>query len=259
MGKTAQIKATVIPEDADQTLKWSSTYPNIVAVDQNGKITPIRTGTASIIVEDAAGHQVFVTVRVVNPGDVPPVDPTDPEVTGTFVDVPKTAYFFEPVEWAAEKNITSGIDATHFGPNLSCTRAHMVTFLWRAMGCPEPASLASQFTDVVKGSYYEKAVAWAVEKGIAKGISDTLFAPDMTVSRGQAVTFLARTAGIADDAAGYIHNFKDVFAKDYYNNAVAWAASKGVTNGVSPTEFAPKADCTRGQIVTFLYRYILGA
>ena len=189
---------------------------------------------------------------------VKPVNGKD-TMQNLFVDVKADNYFYNAVQWASGENITSGIDATHFGPNVSCTRAQMVTFLWRAMGCPEPTASASQFTDVEKGSYYEKAVAWAVEKGITKGISDTLFAPKQTVTRGQSVTFLARTAGIADDAAGYSHSFKDVSTKDYFNNAVAWAASKNITTGVSETEFAPKADCTRAQIVTFLYRYIAAA
>lgn len=258
-GKTAQIKATVLPESANQQLTYSSTNPAVVTVNADGLATAIKPGKAAIIVKDTAGHQVSVSIVVKEAGEVPPVGPVEPVETGKFVDVAKTAYYFDAVEWAAEKNITSGIDATHFGPNIACSRAHMVTFLWRAMGCPEPTTLASQFTDVVKGSYYEKAVAWAVEKGITKGITDTLFGPDLTVLRGQAVTFLARAAGIADDATGYVHSFIDVFAKDYYNNAVAWAASKGITTGITKTEFAPKADCTRAQIVTFLFRFIMGA
>ena len=170
----------------------------------------------------------------------------------SFVDVPASAYYYDAVLWAAEKGITGGVDDTHFAPNAACTRAQAVTFLWRAAGCPAPKSNVNPFTDVKAGSYYYDAVLWAVENGITKGTSDTTFSPDTTCTRGQIVTFLWRSQkSPASDSA---NPFTDVAADAYYADAVLWAVKEDITNGTSSTTFSPDADCTRAQIVTFLYR-----
>ena len=174
-----------------------------------------------------------------------------------FVDVKSTDYFYDAVLWAAENDITKGTDAVHFSPNMGTTRAQVVTFLWRAAGCPEPKGDAGKFVDVPANEYYAKAVAWAIEQVITKGTSETTFSPDVVCTRGQIVTFLARFAGVADEAAGYTHGFTDVKATDYFNNAVAWAKDNKVTEGTSATTFSPNTDCTRAQVVTFLYRWMV--
>ena len=179
------------------------------------------------------------------------------ETAMPFVDVAENTYYYDAVKWAAANGITQGADTTHFSPFVPVTRAQVVTFLWRASGCPEPTGNASKFTDVVIGSYYEKAVAWAIEQGITKGTSDTTFSPDKVCTRGQIVTFLARFAGVKDEDTGYTHGFVDVKATDYYNNAVAWAKDNKVTEGTSKTTFSPNVDCTRAQVVTFLYRWMV--
>ena len=167
-----------------------------------------------------------------------------------FVDVPADAYYADAVTWAVEQGITAGTSATTFSPNVSCTRAQMVTFLWRANGSPK-ATAANSFTDVSADSYYYDAVLWAAEKGITAGTSATTFSPDATLTRSQAVTFLYRAAG---SPAASNSSFNDVAADAYYANAVSWAVSEGVTAGTGGNNFSPNADCTRAQIVTFLYR-----
>lgn len=173
---------------------------------------------------------------------------TEPE--NPFTDISKSDYFYDAVLWAADKGVTSGVTDTLFAPNASCTRAQMVTFLWRANGSPV-VDYAMNFTDVPADAYYADAVRWAVSKGITSGTSATTFAPDMTVTRAQTVTFLYRAAGTPAVSGG---SFADVDANAYYADAVAWAVSEGITSGTSATTFSPDAACTRGQIVTFLYR-----
>ena len=171
-----------------------------------------------------------------------------------FADVATDAYYYDAVKWAVNKGITNGVSETLFGPDQACTRAQIVTFLWRAAGSPEPKS-GSSFTDVAADAYYAKAVAWAVENGITKGTSETTFHPDETCTRAQGVTFLYRALGkLAAAQAG----FTDVAADSYYADAVNWAAENGVTNGISETLFGPDGSCTRAQIVTFLYRACQG-
>lgn len=169
-----------------------------------------------------------------------------------FTDVAEGAYYADAVAWAIQNKVTSGVSATTFAPNASCTRGQMVTFLWKAAGSPEPKSLTTAFTDVKSGAYYEKAVAWAVENKVTTGTSATTFSPDATVTRGQSVTFLwkANNSPAAEGTSG----FTDVAASAYYASAVNWAVEKGVTSGMSATTFAPNSNCTRAQIVTFLYR-----
>ena len=170
--------------------------------------------------------------------------------TSPFDDVSTNAYYYEAVKWAAENNITGGIGNGLFGPELTCSRGQIVTFLWRAAGSPEPTAL-STFTDVAADAYYAKAVAWAVENGVTTGTGDGKFSPDAPCTRGQAVTFLWRALGqLTGDKA----SFSDVPADSYFAQAVAWAAANGVTTGVGNNLFAPGGDCTRAQIVTFLWR-----
>ena len=171
---------------------------------------------------------------------------------GHFTDVKAGAYYEDAVKWAVDKAVTSGKTVTTFAPNESCTRAQAVTFLWRAAGSPEPTASEMTFTDVKADSYYYKAVLWAVENKITSGMSDTLFAPDATCSRSQIVTFLYRMQNSPESKAE--NPFTDVKADAYYANAVLWAVENGVTTGASATTFDPAGDCTRGQIVTFLYR-----
>ena len=167
-----------------------------------------------------------------------------------FADVSTDAYYYEAVKWAAKKGITGGTGDGTFNPNGACTRAHIVTFLWRAAGSPEPKSTVS-FADVPAGSYYAKAVAWAVENGITLGTGDGTFGPNATCTRAQSVTFLYRALGTAPTT---VNGFTDVPADAFYADAVAWAVESGVTNGTSASTFSPNNGCTRAQIVTFLYR-----
>lgn len=172
----------------------------------------------------------------------------------SFADVPANAYFADAVKWAVDKGITNGLSDTMFGPYESCTRTQIVTFLWRAAGSPEPKT-ASSFTDVPASAYYAKAVAWAIENGITNGMTETTFAPNATCTRGQSVTFLYRALkGTASGSA----NFTDVKSDTFYADAINWAVANNVTNGTSNTTFSPNADCTRAEIVTFLYRAYQG-
>ena len=175
-----------------------------------------------------------------------------PASENPFTDVPSGAYYEDAVVWAVKKGITSGTSATTFNPDGSCTRAQAVTFLWRAAGSPEPKSAAMPFTDVPAGSYFEKAVLWAVENGITKGTSDTTFTPDASCTRAQIVTFLWRANG--SHAVSGNSAFSDVAADAYYAAAVAWAEKNGVTGGIGGGLFGSDNNCTRAQIVTFIYR-----
>ena len=174
----------------------------------------------------------------------------DNSMLNFFVDVPAGAYYYDAVLWAAENGITGGVDDTHFAPDASCTRAQMVTFLWRAAGSPK-VSGSNPFSDVSADAYYYDAVLWAVKNGITSGTSATTFAPDAAVTRGQTVTFLYRAAG-SPAASG--SGFSDVSSDAYYADAVAWAVQQNITTGTGNGQFSPNADCTRAQIVTFLYR-----
>ena len=176
----------------------------------------------------------------------------DNSMLNFFVDVPADAYYYDAVLWAAENGITGGVDDTHFAPNATCTRAQAVTFLWRAAGSPAPKSSDMPFTDVAEGSYYYDAVLWAVENGITDGTSATTFSPNAVCSRGQIVTFLWRSQ--KSPASDSVNPFADVAADAYYNSAVLWAVTNGITDGTSATTFSPAANCTRAQIVTFLWR-----
>ena len=173
-----------------------------------------------------------------------------------FSDVPADAYYAEAVRWAVSQGITAGTTATTFSPNNPCTRAQAVTFLWRAAGSPAPKSTVNPFVDMKPGAYYYDAVLWAVENGITKGTTDTTFSPNATCSRAQIVTFLWRSQ--KSPAAGTVNPFTDVAAGTYYNNAVLWAVENSITGGTTATTFSPNKNCTRAQIVTFLYRNVNG-
>ena len=207
--------------------------------DKNGKEIPVK---------DLGGGRYSFTM----PGFKVTVAASFKAAGHAFTDVPSGSYYADAVAWAVENGITGGISADTFAPNAACTRAQAVTFLWRAAGSPEPQSAETAFTDVKPGSYYEKAVAWAVENGITKGTSDTAFSPDAPCYRGQIVTFLWRSQ--ESPAAGTATPFTDVKPGDYYADAVLWAVAKGVTHGTTDTTFSPGSGCTRAQIVTFLWR-----
>ena len=178
----------------------------------------------------------------------------DNSMLNFFYDVPNGAYFYEAVKWAVKNGITTGVGNDLFAPEQPCTRAQIVTFLWRAAGSPEPKAMSS-FTDVPASAYYAKAVAWAVENGITNGMTATMFAPDATCTRGQSVTFLHR---VLKGTASGSTNFTDVKSDTFYADAINWAVANNVTNGTSNTTFSPNADCTRAEIVTFLYRAYQG-
>ena len=178
-------------------------------------------------------------------------------ISSAFTDMPaKENWAHAGIDWAVYNNITKGMSATSFGPDIGCTRAQVVTFLWRAAGCPPPHAATGgsfAFTDVVQGSFYEQAVAWAVEEGITIGMTPTTFGPDVTCTRGQVVTFLWRFKG-QPAPKNKSTSFVDLKTGGFYLDAVAWAVENGITNGTSRTEFSPGSTCTRAQVVTFLHR-----
>ena len=173
------------------------------------------------------------------------------EMTINFRDVKQSDYYYDAVKWAVEKGITEGTSATTFSPNVSCTRAQMVTFLWRAAGSPVPKSTNNPFKDINSTDYFYNAVLWAVENDITTGTGADTFSPNAKVNRAQTVTFLYRAAG---SPASGSSSFSDVPESAYFAKAVAWADANDITNGTSNVKFSPNADCTRGQIVTLLYR-----
>lgn len=169
-----------------------------------------------------------------------------------FTDVGEDAYYHQPVLWAVHHGLTSGVSDTSFAPDAVCTRAQMMTFLWRTAGSPAPATEVNPFTDVRKSDYFYQAVLWAVEQGITAGTAQTTFAPNDQCTRAQSVTFLYRWKGQTPTADE--QQFEDVTKDQYFSDAVAWAVEHGITAGMTPTTFVPNAHCTRGQIMTFLYR-----
>ena len=173
-----------------------------------------------------------------------------------FTDVSRTGWTHLPIDWAVTTGVTNGLTKTTFGPDASCTRGQMVTFLWRAMGEPEPELQSSEFVDVPAGQYYAKAVLWALENGITTGTNKEHFSPDDTVTRAQTVTFLWRLKN--EPVPTGSASFPDVPANAYYAAAVTWAVEQNITNGMGNGLFAPNNNCTRAQIVTFLYRTIVG-
>ena len=214
----------------------------IAVADSNGNAVTLKENSNGSYSFTMPGKNVTVTASFAKSGS-----------NSGFRDVPEDAYFAEAVKWAVDKNITTGTSAITFSPDESCTRAQMAVFLWRAAGSPE-AKNASSFADVAADAYYAKAVAWAVENGITKGTDATHFSPEESCTRAQMATFLyryAKTPAVKGDAP-----FADVAADAYYAKAVAWAVENGVTNGTDATHFSPDDDCTRAQIVTFLFRLL---
>ena len=185
-----------------------------------------------------------------------PAPPKPAETVKPFTDVPATAYYADPVRWALDNEVTTGTSPTTFSPEAGCTRAQVVTFLWRAVGCPEPVLEENPFTDVAPGSYYYDAVLWAVENGITNGTSETAFSPNRTCTRAQIITFLWRADGAVPWYVEQGDFFTDVPEEAYYYSAVVWALVYDVTTGTSETTFSPDRTCTRGQVVTFLCRAV---
>ena len=247
VGKTENGTITVSPATASKgtnvtiTAKPADGYElgSLTATDANGStlaLTDLGNGKYSFTMPDG---KVEVNGTFVK------------KSAQTFVDVPENAYYAPAVNWAVEKGVTEGTSATTFSPDAACTRAQIVTFLYRAAGSPAVKSTVNPFTDVTASDYYYNAVLWAVENGITTGTSETTFSPNESCTRAQCVTFLYRAVGSAATAKAI---FTDVSADAYYAPAVNWAVEKGVTEGTSATTFSPDAACTRAQIVTFLYR-----
>ena len=237
---------------ADKTSAAAGTVVTLTATPKSGytfKQWQIITGGVTIKDNKFTMPAGNVEIKAIFEKNATP--PPAPAVN-PFVDVPSGVYYEEAVLWAVDKGITKGTDTTHFSPNGICTRAQAVTFLWRAAGSPAAKSGAMPFTDVKAGSYYETAVLWAVENGITKGTTATTFSPEQNCSRAQIVTFLWRSE--KSPAAGTVNPFTDVKASAYYADAVLWAVKKDVTKGTTATTFSPNDNCTRAQIVTFLYR-----
>ena len=225
--------------------------------DQTFTITPDKSYAVSNVKIDgksigAVKSYTFENVRRTHTIEVIFMKANGNPQTGVFVDVATGSYYEDAVDWAVENGITQGTDDTHFVPDGICTRAQAVAFLWRAAGSPKPETCTMPFADVPAGSYYYDAVLWAVENGIAKGTSDTTFNPNMTCTRAQIVAFLWRSE--KSPAAGTANPFADVKSTAYYADAVLWAVKENITRGTTNTTFSPDADCTRSQIVTFLWR-----
>ena len=247
--KTEHGTVTVSPKSASKgdtvtvTVKPDSGYvlETLTVTDKNGNELTLKD----------KGNGKYTFTMPAGKVEVKATFMEDNSMLNFFYDVPNNAYFYEAVKWAVKNGITTGVGNDLFAPEQPCTRAQIVTFLWRAAGSPEPKGAASGMTDVVSGGYYEKAVAWAIENGITTGTTTTTFSPDATCTRAQAVTFLARALKAKAASAA---EFSDVPTGSYFADAVAWAAANGVTEGIGGGLFGSDNDCTRGQIVTFLYR-----
>ena len=250
--KTEHGTVTVSPKSASKgdtvtvTVKPDSGYvlETLTVTDKNGNELTLKD----------KGNGKYTFTMPAGKVEVKATFMDDNTMLNFFVDVKSGDYYYDAVLWAAKNGITSGTDAVHFSPEQPCTRAQIVTFLWRAAGAPEPKAMSS-FSDVSADSYYAKAVAWAVENGITTGTGDGKFSPDATCTRAQSVTFLFRAIGKLVDSKA---EFSDVLTDSYYANAVAWAVENGVTNGIGDGLFGPDNSCTRAQIVTFLFRAYQG-
>lgn len=260
VGRTIQLEPVFTPANTTQRdVKWSSSNNMIATIDANGRVRGVAEGKVTITVTSTVNSTISATcVVTVTPAKDDPVVPGIGAIIGAlgngslpFNDVTARDYFYDAVKWAVDQGITSGTSRYTFSPDAPCTRAQVVTFLWRAAGCPQPSSKTNPFTDVHADDYFYTAVLWAVENGITKGTSAKTFSPDATVTRAQVVTFLWRANG--QPAAGN-SGFADVSADKYYATAVAWAVFQRITTGTGFGVFSPDAACTRAQIVTFLYR-----
>ena len=250
--KTEHGTVTVSPKNASKgdtvtvTVKPDSGYvlETLTVTDKNGNELTLKD----------KGNGKYTFTMPAGKVEVKATFMEDNSMLNFFYDVPNNAYFYEAVKWAVKNGITTGVGNDLFAPEQPCTRAQIVTFLWRAAGSPEPKA-ASSFADVSMDAYYAKAVAWAVENGITTGTGDGKFSPDATCTRAQSVTFLFRAIGKLVDSKA---EFSDVLTDSYYANAVAWAVENGVTNGIGDGLFGPDNSCTRAQIVTFLFRAYQG-
>lgn len=269
--KVAQKTVPALGHDwADAAYVWAGDNGSVTATracKRNVSHVERETATATSVVTKeatyAAEGEITYTVTFRNPAfaaqtktvKTPKLERPKPTLN-PFVDVREGEYYYDAVLWAVENGITAGTSATTFSPTVGCTRAQVVTFLWRTAGEPAPTTSNTPFTDVAKGTYYYSAVLWAVEKGITAGTSATTFSPDDTCTRAQIVTFLWRYKGQPEPLAAN-NPFRDVYKSAYYAKAVLWAAENGVTSGTSASTFSPDDTCTRAQVVTFLYRTCL--
>ena len=260
VGRTIQLEPVFTPANTTQRdLKWSSSNNMIATIDANGRVRGVAEGKVTITATSTVNSTISAAcVVTVTPAKNDPVVPGIGAIIGAlgngslpFNDVTARDYFYDAVKWAVDQGITSGTSRYTFSPDAPCTRAQVVTFLWRAAGCPQPVSKVNPFTDVRADDYFYTAVLWAVENGITNGTSAKTFSPDATVTRAQVVTFLWRANG--QPAAGN-SGFLDVSSNAYYARAVDWAFANGITTGVDYGAFGPDTACTRAQIVTFLYR-----
>jgi len=250
-GKTENGTVTVSPRSAEKgdsvtiTVKPDSGYQldDLTVTDKNGKELKLTDKGNGKYIFTMPASKVEINATFVKEIETSP-----------FSDVSTSAYYYEAVKWAQEKGITGGIGNGLFGPNQPCTRAQIVTFLWRAAGSPV-VNYAMNMTDVAEDAYYAEAVRWALSEGITTGTGDGKFSPDATCTRAQSVTFLFRAIGKLVDSKA---EFSDVLTDSYYANAVAWAVENGVTNGIGDGLFGPNNSCTRAQIVTFLFRAYQG-
>ena len=271
-----------LSEDTTLYAQWSSnfiapsTIENTIAKAENGtiKLEPEKAAAgqtvkvtatpdagyklAELTVKNASGKEVELkknddgTYTFVQPNGKVTIEAKFEKAK--FVDVPENSYYAKAVDWAVEKGITNGVDETHFAPDATCTRAQAVTFLWRALGCPEPKAAKSEFTDVSEDAFYFKAVLWAAENGITFGYGDGTFGVNDTVNRAQMVTFMERAMkGKATTA----ESFTDVPEGAFYADAAAWAKENGISVGIGDNKFGGEIDCLRAQIVTMLYRYFV--
>lgn len=246
---------TVTPKSAskDTTVTITATpdagyeLSTLTVTDASGRELALTNKGNGTYTFTMPASQVTVTASFAEIGNEP-----EP-VVNPFTDVFESDYYYDAVLWAVENGVTYGTSATTFSPDLACTRAQIVTFLWRAAGSPEPAGNHNPFMDVKASDYYYEAVLWAAENGITEGTSATTFSPDLACTRDQAVTFLWRAAG-KPAPESIVNPFTDVKPGQYYTDAVLWAAENGITEGTSATTFSPGLTCTRAQIVTFLYR-----
>ena len=261
VGRTIQLKPKFTPANTTQRdVTWECEDDEFATVDENGRVKGLAEGKATITVRSTEDESIFASCIVT-------VTPKKNDYTGViaggtiisglggddlaFTDVSFRNYYYNAVKWAVDKGITTGTGRYTFSPDAACTRAQVVTFLWRAAGSPAPMQNENPFTDVHTSDYYYDAVLWAVQNGITNGTSATTFSPDATVTRAQVVTFLWRANGQPDAAAS---GFTDVSANAYYAKAVDWAFANGITTGMDYGAFGPDTACTRAQIVTFLYR-----
>ena len=232
---------------ADGSLRYTEAIPAL-----GHDFSDTRLPTCANCDEPNPNYRPYVPPAASQPegGEEDGPEPGDP---AEFTDVPEGAYYAEAVRWAAEGGVTGGTAPGVFSPDLACTRAQVVAFLYRAAGCPEVSAGSQNFTDVTPGAYYEDAVRWALELGVASGVAEGVFGPDEPVSRAQVVTFLHRLAGSPSPSGS--GGFADVPPGAYYADAALWAAGEGIAQGYGDGCFHPEAVCTRAQVVTLLYRY----